>query len=109
MKPIEDESTKHSSTIAEVTTEKIQSTKKPEVNLDTPADRIPVFVQIPKKENNRRNLHTPSVSIIPNDNEEYNNKQKPAVTETLQVKKCPSGHARDKRGRCRKFRRPQFP
>lgn len=100
---------RNNSSISSTSTQKTTTLKKKDEDLDLPAGQIPVFVQIPKKEaagiNNRRNVQT--VSILPSSSHEKEEDLQQANQH--QQRKCPGGHARDKRGRCKKLRRPTFP
>lgn len=77
-----------------LTTEKVATTRKIE---EHSPDKIPVFVQGNKTEGNKRNISS-NVSIVTDDEKLPN-----------EAKRCAQGYGRDKRGRCRKYRRPQFP
>lgn len=84
-----------------------ETTKKP---LNEASDKIPVFVQIPKKIANRQNIQSQTGSMVPQISEEHNHSSVPSNNvDSVRVRRCPAGLTRDKRGRCRKLRRPQFP
>lgn len=80
-------------------------------------DKIPVFVQpigFLKDSSNEKKGETPvtNVSIVPSEDmgqETNNDNQSAPLGEIMYYRKCAQGYARDKRGRCRKVRRPQFP
>lgn len=79
-------------------------------------DKIPVFVQpagFLKDGLNEKKGENPvtSLSIVPSEDigQENNGESQAPLGEIMYYRKCAQGYARDKRGRCRKVRRPQFP